>query len=139
MELVKLSGSKSGKLNWVICDMFDGLTFPNWPKYALTSSIVVLALNPPTKIFFVRVIIYNTQKLQKLNKKYYFFFLKNVCRTQVLFVGPLIPLFWTSSDVFPGFSKPGWIPLLACFLACIQQIPQIHLWCDTCFFNKNIT
>ena len=23
-------------------------------------------------------------------------------------------------------------PLFACFLACMQLIPQIHLWCDTC-------
>ena len=30
-------------------------------------------------------------------------FLKNFWRTQVLFVGPLIPLFWTSDDVVSGF------------------------------------
>ena len=23
-------------------------------------------------------------------------------------------------------------PLLACFVTCMQQYPQIHLWCDTC-------
>ena len=23
--------------------------------------------------------------------------------------------------------------LFACFIACMQQIPQIHLWCDTCW------
>ena len=31
------------------------------------------------------------------------------------------------------FSKPGWISLLACFITCMQQNPQIHLWCDTCW------
>ena len=24
-------------------------------------------------------------------------------------------------------------PSLACFLACVQWIPEIHLWCDTCW------
>ena len=24
-------------------------------------------------------------------------------------------------------------PLLACFLTCAQRIPEIHLWCDTCW------
>ena len=31
------------------------------------------------------------------------------------------------------FSKPGWIPLLACFVICMQQSPQIHFWCNTCW------
>ena len=30
-------------------------------------------------------------------------------------------------------SKPGWIPSLACFVACMQPIPKIHLWCNTCW------
>ena len=33
----------------------------------------------------------------------------------------------------PWASKPGRIPLLTCFIACMQQIPQIHPWCDTCW------
>ena len=32
-------------------------------------------------------------------------------------------LFWVT--------KSGWIPLLACFVTCMQWIPQIYLWCDT--------
>ena len=35
-------------------------------------------------------------------------------RTQVLFVGPLTPVFWTSSDVCPGFQNKG--GCLACML-----------------------
>ena len=31
----------------------------------------------------------------------------NFWRTHVLFVGPLIPLFWTSGDVCPGFQSQG--------------------------------
>ena len=27
-------------------------------------------------------------------------------------MGPLIPLFWTSGDVSPGFQSQGWIPRL---------------------------
>ena len=47
-------------------------------------------------------------------------FIKIIWRTSVLFVGSLIPLFWTSGDVCPGFQ-------------CVQWILQIHLWCDTCW------
>ena len=61
--------------------------------------------------------------------KVFFFFFKNFCRTHVLFVGPLIPLFRTSGDVCPGFQSQGG---LACMLSCLRTIPQIHLWCNTC-------
>ena len=30
-------------------------------------------------------------------------------------------------------SKPGWISLFAWFTTCTWWIPQIHLWCDTCW------
>ena len=33
----------------------------------------------------------------------------------------------------PWVSKPGWIPSLAFILTCVQWIPQIHLWCNTCW------
>ena len=56
----------------------------------------------------------------------------NIWRTSVVFVGPLISLFCTYGYVCL-VSKPGWIPLLVCFIACMQGIPQIHLWCDTCW------
>ena len=41
-------------------------------------------------------------------------FLINFLRTWVLFVGPLIPLFWTSGDICPGFQSLG--GSLACML-----------------------
>ena len=41
-----------------------------------------------------------------------FLFLKKILEAHILFVGPLIPLFWTSGDVCPRVSKPGWIPRL---------------------------
>ena len=44
-------------------------------------------------------------------------------------MGPLIPFLVTSALGF----KVRVDPLLACFLAYKQQIPQIHLWCDTCW------
>ena len=50
--------------------------------------------------------------------------------THVLFVGPLIPLFWTSGDICPGFQSQGG---LICMLSCLRAIPQIHIWCDTCW------
>ena len=62
------------------------------------------------------------------------FFFFNFCRTQVLFVGPLIPLFWTSGDVCPGFQSQG--GFLACTLSCLCASPQIHLWCDTCWLYR---
>ena len=43
---------------------------------------------------------------------FYFIFLKIFCRTQVLFVGPLIPLFWTSGEVCPGFQSQDGFPHL---------------------------
>ena len=52
-------------------------------------------------------------------------------RTSVLFVGPLIPLFWTSGNVCMGF-KARVNPLFASFVSCVKCIPQIHLWCPTC-------
>ena len=42
----------------------------------------------------------------------FIYFFKIFCRTQVLFVGPLIPLFWTSGDVCPGFQSQGGFPHL---------------------------
>ena len=54
---------------------------------------------------------------------------------------PLIPLFWTSGDVCPGFqswlpylqlAKPKWIHSLACLVACAQRIPLLTLWISCC-------
>ena len=47
-------------------------------------------------------------------------------------MGPLILLFWTSGNVSPGF-KARVDPSLACFVTCMQWIPEIHLWCNTCW------
>ena len=41
---------------------------------------------------------------------------------------PVFDFWWR----LPQVSRPGWIPLLACFVTSMQRIPQIHLWCDTC-------
>ena len=46
-----------------------------------------------------------------------FWYLKK-SSTQVLFLGPLIPLFWTSGDVRPGISKTEWIAYLHACLVC---------------------
>ena len=48
-------------------------------------------------------------------------------RTSVLF---LIPLFWTSGNVFPGFQSQGSLSL-ACFLTYLQWLSWIHLMCKT--------
>ena len=45
-------------------------------------------------------------------------------------MGPLISLFWTSSDVYSWFQSQGGF---ACFFACVRQIPQIHFRCNTCW------
>ena len=58
------------------------------------------------------------------------FFLKNYLEDVSPFSGPLMPLFWTSGEACHGL-KTSKDPLLACFRACIQWIPQIYLWCDT--------
>ena len=59
-----------------------------------------------------------------------FFFFLNFWRTHILFVGPLIPLFRTSGDICPGFQSQGG---LTCMLSYLRAIPQIHLWCNTCW------
>ena len=50
----------------------------------------------------------------------------------MLFVEPLIILFWTCGDVCPGLLKIWIDPSISCLVACKLQIPHIHLWCDTC-------
>ena len=45
------------------------------------------------------------------------------------FVGPLIP---TSGHIYTCF-KAEVDSSLVCFSACMQWIPQIHLWCNTCW------
>ena len=62
------------------------------------------------------------------------FFLKKFWRAQVRpFCGatntPVLDFWWC----LPLVPKPGWIPWLAYFVACVQRNPQIHLWCDTCW------
>ena len=50
-----------------------------------------------------------------------------------LFVGPLIPLFWTSCDVCPGFQSQG--GSVAWMLSHLCD-PQIHLWCNACLLYR---
>ena len=42
---------------------------------------------------------------------------------------PALDFWWYLSWVL----KLGWIPLIVCFIACMEQNPQIHLWCDNCW------
>ena len=48
------------------------------------------------------------------------------------FVGPPIPLFWTSGDIYPGSKSQGGFLSRACFVTNVQQSHHIHLWNDTC-------
>ena len=55
----------------------------------------------------------------------------------MFYVGPLIPLFWTSGDIYPSLgprfqSQNGFRHSLAGFFTYMQWIPHIHLWCNTC-------
>ena len=42
---------------------------------------------------------------------------------------PVLDFWWH----LPWVSKLGKIRSLTCFFACMQWIPQIHLWCGTCW------
>ena len=93
---------------------------------------------PPVSIIFIEMEVVSTlRKLKcmhphkKVLKNFKRKFGLKFLRTSVLFVGPLIPLFWTSGDI-AQISKSGWISYLCASLPC-QWIPQIHLWCDTCW------
>ena len=55
------------------------------------------------------------------------FSLKKIWRTSVLFLVPLIPLFWTSGDVSPGLQSQVGSPCLHAS----SPVPQIYLWCNT--------
>ena len=56
-------------------------------------------------------------------------FLKKMGRYQSFFVGPPIPLFWTSGYFCPGFLSQ--VVSLTCVLPPLYAILQIHVWCDT--------
>ena len=50
--------------------------------------------------------------------------------------GQMIPLFWTSGDIFFFLVMSFKVRvdyLLACFFTCVQWIPQIPLRCNTCW------
>ena len=51
----------------------------------------------------------------------FFSFLKDMSP----FCGPLIPLFWTSADVWGSLIRTWW--RRTCYM-----FPGLHLWCDTC-------
>ena len=56
------------------------------------------------------------------------FFLKKFWKTQVLFVGPLIPLIWTSGHLLKarvGSLIHTWQRHMC------HMFPEIHLWCET--------
>ena len=101
--------------------------------YEVRHLIVSIPPTIPQLLAWERVRSHHTEWKRKRKRIFScrLFFFKNFCRTQVLFVGPLIPLFWTSGEVFPGFQNQG--GFLACTLSCLHTIPQIHLWCDTCW------
>ena len=48
------------------------------------------------------------------------------------FMGPLIPLFWTSGDISSGFQSQSGQPYSSLQRLTCYTFPEIHLWCDTC-------
>ena len=63
---------------------------------------------------WVVLVIFTPKKRNDGKHPDFFFFFFDFWRTQVLFVGPLIPLFWAPGDVFSGFQSQG--GSLVCFL-----------------------
>ena len=72
----------------------------------------------------------------RLHKVFKVLFLKNFWRTWVLFGGghwyPYFGLLVTSPLGFKARVDLS----LVCFVACMQWIPEIHLWCNTCWLYK---
>ena len=54
---------------------------------------------------------------EKNDTAFFCFFQNKIWRTCIFFVGALIPLFWTSNDICPGFQSHS--GSLVCFLACV--------------------
>ena len=55
-------------------------------------------------------------------------FFLNFCGIQVLFVGPLIPLFWTSGDICPGFHWYPCFGLLVTSALGFTDTPVLDFW-----------
>ena len=53
-------------------------------------------------------------------------------RTWLLFVSPLIPLYWTSGDISTGFQSQIGQPYSHWWRLSYYTFPEINLWCDTC-------
>ena len=62
-------------------------------------------------------------KVNSYSSPYSFFFKKIFWRTWVLFLGPLIPLFWTSGDVSSGFQSQSGQPYSSCVEAYMLYVP----------------
>ena len=62
-----------------------------------------------TWFFTDRMLNYSCSPLLKSIGFFFFFFCLNFWRTKVLFVGPLIPLFWTCGDVCSGFQSQAFL------------------------------
>ena len=60
---------------------------------------------------------------------FFFKFLEDISPLCGATDSPVLDSWWCE----PLVSKPGWIPLLACFVTYMQQNPQIQLWCNTCW------
>ena len=66
-------------------------------------------------------------KCENLHSEFCWILFKKNLKDISPFIGrPLIPLFWASGDVWPGFQNQG-DSSLAYFLTCVQQISQIHI------------
>ena len=75
--------------------------------------------------FFLKVVSLKNE--QDTNNEVHFLFFKILLEDTSPFVG--FGLLVTSALGFKTRADPS----LACFLTCAQWIPQIHLWCDTCW------
>ena len=74
------------------------------PNYSILFLIIMKDKGP--KVFkLVKLVPRRLLFLIKSKASCFFVFLKYFWMTQVLFVVPLIPLFWTSGDISPGFQS----------------------------------
>ena len=141
------------ELNCNIWEYEITLKLANWPKFSSwpfikccyhTDNVFVINMQTCTiilKFKFLNMIVFGlvSERTLKITlpgitagTTYYVFFL--TWRISVFFVRLLVPLFWTSGNVFIWILISEWFPSLHFLLHFLQQQNlQIHLWCNTCW------
>ena len=133
----KLEHTNAGRCNLhreILQLQKKGRRFPFCPVFSLCKAQVKQTVAVYSRLSVGVFLFSFLKRFQNLIPKLvmFFLFLKHFWRTWVLFVGPLIPLFWTSGDISSRFQSQSGQPYLHLAEVYMLYVPQIYFWCDTC-------